>query len=236
VLANRDPAGIYHYPLEPLGFNFEWRAIGIDQRAGELHVTVKTLMPDGRHRLDFFCIVEESGKAASDKAVHLALAWGCKIAIVDGEPSYHLFVDIANGLKDTPCLVYQQDYVDGVGTSIVRYEDKRSDKSTKKNTGAPKYPKRALVSRYHAIDWSLNLFTLVRNILPVDIYAVNQMRNIGGTMQNTELGKHWVEHMRNIARVKMPTYKTDQATGEKFEVVGELIGGGGGVDDEAVYE
>src|SRR5699024_1351532 len=117
VLANCDPAGVYHWPA-PYGPSPGWRALGLDQRAGEKHVVIKTLLPDGRHRLDHLEVIEEAGVEAAERVLELARAWGVKIYVGDGEPSYDLHKMIADRLTAHGVNVWMQDYVDGV-TAIV---------------------------------------------------------------------------------------------------------------------
>lgn len=222
VLGNIDPARLHEWPLEPLGYTGEWRAMGMDQRAGEKHITVKTILPDGRHRLDHIEVIEASGTEARDIIVQRIHEWGCKIFVGDGEPSYDLFVSIGREVQrlGIPCEVWLQDYVDGVA-NIVEWEDKRKDKKIRRSSGELKWESRALVDRYKALDWSLRLFTLRNNVLPVNLLERMQTRTIGGRKQPLSVGEEWVTHMGNLAKVRLPVLKRDASTGESFEVVGE---------------
>lgn len=222
VLANIDPARLHRWPLEPLGFNAEWRAMGMDQRAGEKHIVVKTLLPDGRHRLDHVEVIEASGLHAVDIVVQRITEWGVKIFLGDGEPSYDLFVQIARRVEELglPCEVWLQDYLDGVN-DIVAWEDRRKEKSIRRTSGELKYEKRAKVDRYKALDWSLGLFQRRNNVLPIDLLERMQTRQIAGKRQPLSVGDEYVTHLGNLAKVRLPVTRIDKSTGESFEVVGE---------------
>lgn len=217
VERNIDPTGNTRWPLEPIGPDVRWRSLGIDQRAGEKHCVIKTLMPSGLHRLDWLQVIEANGEDAVREAVKLAREWGVNIVVCDGEPSYDFFIMLARALPKG--MVWQQDYVDGQ-SQVVQWEDKRRDKKIKKSSGELKYERRVLIDRFKGLDWSLGLFRMQRNLLPVDLYDLKTPRIINGVRVGHSLGREWVEHLGNLAKVKLQ--KTiPLPTGESVAVVGE---------------
>ena len=227
VRSNIDATGTFYWErnelglVEPLGFDGLWRCLGVDQRAGEKHAVVKTLLPDGRHRLDYCEIVEHSGRDAEDRLEHLAVAWGCKLVVMDGEPSYDLFVNVARKLEGR-VEVWLQDYTNGLEETVVRWLDRRHDKTVKETSGELKWPQVVQMDRYKAIDFSLNLWVARRNLLPVNFDEIMQPRTLKGAQEHRPIAKEFIAHMGNIARVKLERYKTDQHTGQRFAVPGEV--------------
>lgn len=214
---NIDSSGNWRWPEQPHGPHVRWSALGIDQRAGEKHCVIKTLMPNGLHRLDWLQVIEASGEDAAREIVQLARAWGVKIVVMDGEPSYDLFIMVARALPKG--MVWQQDYVDGQ-SQVVQWEDKRRDKKIKKSSGELKYEQRVLMDRFKALDWSTGLFRLGRNLLPVDLYELKVPRLVNGLRVGHSIGGEYVSHLGNLAKVKLQ--KTiPLPTGERVAVVGE---------------
>lgn len=225
VRSNIDPTGLFRWEFNdiglvaPLGYDGLWRAMGVDQRAGEKHVVIKTLLPDGRHRLDYTEIVEKSGADAVSRLEYLAIAWGCKIMLMDGEPAYDLFVSVARRLAGR-VEVWLQDYVGGV-EDVVRWQDKRNDKQLRRSSGELKWEQVANMNRYRAIDWSLNLWVTRRNLLPTNFDEVKLPRTLRGVETFRPIAEEFIKHMGNIARVKNWNTMTDQSTGQRFNKPGD---------------
>lgn len=220
VEANMDPTGDYHWPLEPLGYNSEWRVMGVDQRAPEKHVVIKTLMSNGLHRLDHVHVIEASGLSAAQRIVAMARAWGVKLIVIDGEPSYDLAIMVKEGM-DNPQTVWFADYADNQA-QMLQWKDKRQDKSIKKASGETKHPFILMIDRFKALDWSLGLFKRQNNLLPAksDFYRRTQKRRMAGEIVDWPAGKEYVEHLGELAKVKITdTQKLD--TGERVQKVGE---------------
>lgn len=214
---NIDGTGTHRWHPEPIGPDTRWRALGIDQRAGEKHCVIKTLLPSGLHRLEHLEVIEASGTEAAAQIVRLARAWGVKIVVMDGEPSYDLFITVARALPKG--MVWQQDYADGQ-VQVVTWQDKRSDKQIKKSSGELKYEYRVLLDRFKALDWSLGLFRLQRNQLPADLYDLKVPRLIAGQRVGHSIGAEYVTHLGNLAKVKLQ--KTiPLPTGERVALIGE---------------
>ena len=214
---NIDPTSGHHWHPEPIGPDTRWRALGIDQRAGEKHCVIKTLLPSGLHRLEHLAVIEASGPDAAREIIQLARAWGVKIVVMDGEPSYDLFITVARALPKG--MVWQQDYVDG-SAQVVRWEDKRRDKQIKKSSGELKYEYRCLIDRFKGLDWSLGLFRLQRNQLPIDLYELKVPRIIEGKRVGHSIGGEYVTHLGNLAKVKLQK-TVPLPTGERVALVGE---------------
>lgn len=217
VERNIDSTGNWRWPLDPHGPHVLWTSLGIDQRAGEKHCVIKSLLPSGLHRLDWVEVVEASGEDAVRQIVQLARAWGVKIVVMDGEPSYDLFISVARALPKG--MVWQQDYVDGQ-PQAVQWEDKRSDKKIRKTSGELKYEQRVLVDRFKALDWSLGLFKIGRNLLPADLYERKVPRIIEGKRVGHSIGQEYVDHLGNLAKVKLQKTVT-LPSGEKVALIGE---------------
>jgi hypothetical protein len=209
----------HHWWPEPLGRDAEWRSLGIDQRAGEKHCVVKTLTQNGLHRLDHLHVIEANGEDAVREAVQLAHAWGVKIVICDGEPSYDFFISLARALPVG--MVWQQDYVDGQAQTV-QWEDKRRDKKIKKSSGELKYEQRVLIDRFKGLDWSLNLMKYGRNLLPArsEFYDLVVPRIINGVRTGYSMAEEYVTHLGNLAKVKLQKTVT-LPTGEKVALIGE---------------
>jgi len=216
-----DELGQVRWPLVPLSRTGEWRSLGVDQRAPEKHCVIKTLMPTGEHRLDHVEVLEVSGEDAAPAIVRLAREWGVSIVVIDGEPSYDLAVAVARALPRG--VVWLQDYVDGQA-QMIKWEDKRSDKSIRRSSGETKYEYRCLIDRYKGIDWSLGLITRRKALLPTKsvFYDLKQARQIGGVAQWSSVSKEYVEHLGNFARYKAPKM-VNLGGGEQIHVPGEYV-------------
>ena len=221
VEACADETGDYHWPREPLGRDGRYRALGVDQRAPEKHCVIKSLDGNGNERLEHVCVLEASGEEAAAQIVRLARAWGVSILVMDGEPSYDLFIMVARALPKR--MVWQSDYVDGQAETI-RWADKHSDKQQKKASGETKYEYRVLVDRYKGLDWSLGLFARRKVVLPAmnDLYALRTPRQMAGVQQFHSAAEEFVTHLGNLARYKAEK-RVKLGNGESIHVPGEYI-------------
>lgn len=206
---------------EPPGKDGKWRAMGIDQRAPEKHIVIKSLDESGNEVLEHVEVLEASGQAAVAGIVSRAREWGCSIVIIDGEPSYDLAVDVARGLPRG--VVWLSDYVDQQ-PNILKWEDKRSDKTIRRSSGETKHEYRVLVDRYKGLDWSLGLYRRQKIRLPrrVDLYELRQQRMLGGVAQMASVANEFVDHLGNLARYKAPK-KVSIGKGEYIHVPGEYV-------------
>ncbi len=221
VEACADETGDWRWPREPLGRDGRWRAMGIDQRAPEKHVVIKSLNGNGVERTEYVGVVEASGEEAAAQLVRLARAWGVSIVVMDGEPSYYLFIMVARAMPKK--VVWQSDYVDGQAETI-RWADKHTDMGLKKGSGETKYEYRVLVDRYKGLDWSLGLFARRKVLLPAmnDLYSIRTPRILAGVQQYTSAAEEFVSHLGELARYKAE--KTiSLGNGEKIHVPGEYV-------------
>ncbi|ABW35101.1 Phage terminase large subunit (GpA) (plasmid) [Deinococcus geothermalis DSM 11300] len=209
------------WPREGRGRDGKWRAMGIDQRAPEKHVVIKSLDGNGNEVLEHVAVIEASGEDAAREIVRMAREWGCTIVVIDGEPSYDLAIMVARALpKGT---VWFSDYVENQPTTL-KWEDKRSDKAIKKSSGETKYEYRVLVDRYKGLDWSLGMFARQKIRLPnrAELYELRQPRNVGGVNGWASVSDEYVAHLGNLARYRAPKMMR-LANGESAHIPGEYV-------------
>lgn len=205
VEACMDLSGDYRWADLPPGRTGEHRVMGVDQGAAQQHVVIKTLLPDGRFRLDHIEVVELSERKAAAYLVRLFVVWGCTLMVIDGEPDYHFAVSVARALPAG--LVYLADFDHSVtSASGVRWEDKRGVQTIKATDGELKFERRAMINRNITLAWSLGLFRRGKNLLPtrVSFYAKAQERRLGGELATRSIGEEFVTHLQNIARLVTP--------------------------------
>lgn len=205
-------------PRVPLGFNGEWRCMGIDQRGPEKHVIIKTRLANGKFRTDYIGVIELAGQECAQEIARLFEAWGCKLLVMDGEPSYDLLVDVAELIGKT--RVYAADYNDKQ-TNIFEWEDSHNDKKIKKSTGKVKHEYRCLIHRFKGIERSLNNFRYGVNILPTRASFMRYvtLRTIGGKKQPHLIYKEYVAHITNYARLRVADTHT-MPDGQKIIKIG----------------
>lgn len=207
---------------EPPGRDGKWRAMGIDQRAPEKHIVIKSLDQNGVEVLEHVQILEASGlDAAAKRIVKLAKDWGVSIVVIDGEPSYDLAVEV--GRLAPKGLVWLSDYADNQD-DIVQWDDKRRDQRIRKSTGEVKYEYRVVVDRYKGIDWSLGMFARGKIRLPrrSEFYELRQERTIGGVLGFASVSEEFVTHLSDMARYKVQK-EVSIGKGEKIAIPGEYV-------------
>lgn len=214
-----DETGDWRWPRAPLGRDGRYRAMGVDQRAPEKHVVIKSLNANGDERLEHVTVIEASGEDAARQIVQMARAWGVSILVIDGEPSYDLGIMVARALPKK--MVWFSDYVAGAA-GILSWQDKHSDKTIKKSSGETKYEYRVLVDRYKGLDWSLGLFGRRKVILPAraDLYDLKQPRQLAGIQQFVSVAEEYISHLGQLARIKEPK-KQHIGNGETIFIPGE---------------
>lgn len=212
-----DPHTHWETPIVPLGDDGMWRSMGLDQRAPEKHYIIKTRLSNGDHRTDYIGIIEMSGEEAADEIARVFNLWGCKILVMDAEPSYDLMKMCA---KRLPGLVWAADYVDNQMDSV-QFVDKHTDKQLKRSTGEVKHPFRCLIDRFRGLEWSLNLFRFRRNVLPSRASFMNHSvtRTIGGRQQKWLIAEEYISHMVNYAKLRIADYQT-MPDGQKLLKIG----------------
>lgn len=206
---------------EPPGRDGKWRALGLDQRAPEKHIVIKSLDANGVEVLEHLAVVEGSGIESAREVARIAVEWGCSIVVIDGEPSYDFAIDVARLLPRG--LVWFSDYVDGQD-NIIRWEDKRSDKAIRKASGEVKYEFRVLVDRYKGLDWSLGKFGRNQIRLPrrSEFYELRQARRLGGVAQSVAVAEEYMSHLGQLAKYRAP--KTVRiADGQTIAIPGEYV-------------
>jgi hypothetical protein len=190
----------YRWP-EPETLTGEWVSMGVDQRGVEKHCVIKKLGRGGTWDLVHLHVLEASGNEAAKAIVKLALFWGVKILVMDGEPSYDLAVEVARLLPKK--VVWLADYAANQAQPV-QFIDDRDKETIKKTSGEIKYEFRVLMDRYKALDWSLTSFARKRVRLPSDLYAKTQLRRMNGVLQNVPVAKEFVTHLENMARATIP--------------------------------
>ncbi|GEM48647.1 phage terminase large subunit family protein [Deinococcus cellulosilyticus] len=196
-----DDSGGYYYP-EPQQVQGEWVSMGIDQRAGEKHVSIWKLGEGRTFDLVHLEVVEKSGHAAVMACKELALRFHAKIVVTDGEPSYDFAIDLSRELEG---IVWLADYTNERPQRI-EFLDERKKTTTKKVSGEVKTNLRVLLERYTFTDWALKQFQAKRVRLPLDFYALHQERTLGGVPQNWNVAEEYQLHMENYARASEPKY------------------------------
>jgi uncharacterized C2H2 Zn-finger protein len=212
----------YTFPAEPLGRNAEWRVMGLDQGDTQQHLVIKTLMPDGRHRLDHIEVIEASDLKAAAQILQTFVRWGCKLLLMDVRPAYHFFRMVSQELPAG--VAYAAYYVDGQNADMVRWLDNRDKAATQKADGEVKTPFSAPIQRTQALKWSLNLFRFGRQLLPTrqSFHSLIQSRVTAGVSRPVVIGEEFITHMGNIALIK-ENRQQHLPTGERVDVPGEYV-------------
>lgn len=222
VEACMDPSLQYRFPPAPLGFNGEYRVAGVDQGETQQHLVIKTLLPDGRHRLDHLEVIEAADIKAAAMIVRACIQWGVQCLVMDARPALHLLNMVARELPKG--VTWMAEYEDSPHGDPIRWLDKRDDEAIRKSEGDVKYEYRAKINRTKAMRWSMQLFKFGRNLLPTraSFMELKQLRKLPDHDQRitVQIGEEFVSHLGNIAFIKMNKQQT-LPTGEKVDIPGE---------------
>lgn len=193
-------------------------AIGIDQRPEEKHVVVLRVSPNKRFYVTHLEIIQSTAtmdeRAVIGATIALIRYWKADVVVIDRMPDSTYSGAVGRAFPDE--VVWLAEYQDQ-GTQDIRWSDEDDLETVRKTAQEFKFAFIVKLVRYNHLLQAFNLWKNNRVILPHNAFEQKfvELRR-DGVKQPVPLAAEFRDHLKNIAKISVPVYKTHPLTKEQL--------------------